>query len=134
MKPLVLALGCVLSLGVVGCGGEDKPAAAPPTAPPSTPPTALATVQGKLLMVGGPAPGVQEPAPGTLTIKRAASSVTAEIGEDGTFAIQLPEGRYRITATSPGYLEGRGLCVTDPAETTLTAGKTVTSDVYCSMK
>lgn len=58
----------------------------------------------------------------------------ADIGEDGSYVIQLAPGSYRITATSPSYNDSEGLCVTHPADTKLTAGKTVTADIVCPIK
>jgi hypothetical protein len=136
VKTTALALGCVLALGLSGCGGDDepKPKVAEPTAPPSSLPASVGTVQGRLLLVGGPAPGAESAAPGKLRITRPGSSVKADIGEDGTYAIQLAPGSYRITATSPKYDNSDGTCRTDPPVTVIAAGKTVTADVYCVMK
>jgi hypothetical protein len=133
VRSAALVLGCLLALGVAGCGGEDKPEASGPTAPPSALPASVGTVQGRLLMVGGPAPGAPDPVPGRLTIKGTGSTLHADIGKDGTYAIQLAPGRYRITATSPSIDDGAMTCTTAPATTTLTAGRTVTADVVCSV-
>lgn len=128
-----LALGFLLALGLTGCGGDDKPETSGRTAPPSTLPASVGTVQGRLLMVGGPAPGASDPISGRLTIKGTGSTLRADIGKDGKYAIQLAPGDYRITATSPSIDDGAMTCVTAPATTTLIAGKTVTADVVCSV-
>ena len=133
VKAAALALGCLLVLGLSGCGGSDEPEASGPTAPPTSPPASVGTVQGRLLMVGGPAPGTPDPVPGRLTIKGAGSTLHADIGKDGKYAIQLAPGRYRITATSPEVDDGAMTCTTTPATTELTAGRTVTADVACAV-
>ena len=133
VKLTALALSCTLGLAVAGCGGDNEPKITGPTAPPSSLPAAVGTVQGRLLLAGGPAPGSPVPMPGKLTIKGAGSTLHAEIGKDGRFAIQLVPGRYRITATSPNLNDGTMVCGTRPTTTTLTAGKTVTADVVCSV-
>lgn len=135
VKITALLVGTLLAATLVGCGGSDKPEAAPdPTAPPSTLPASVGTVEGKLMMVGGPAGTKPKPIAGKLVITGSESTVHADIGEDGAYAIQLAPGSYRITATSPGFDDGKAICVTEPADTKLLAGKTVTADVVCPVK
>ena len=84
-------------------------------------------------MVGGPHAGTAVPVSGKLTIKGAATNVSADIGKDGKYAIQLAPGRYRISATSPSYNNG-GQCNTAKQPTVITVGKTVTADILCQMR
>jgi len=136
VKPAALALGLLLALPLAGCGGDQPKAAEPttPTAPPSSLPAAVGTLQGKLLLVGGPAPGTPVPVAGKLTIDGNGSVVHADIAADGRFAIQLAPGVYQVSATSPRYNNSDGVCRTSPPVKVLASGKTVTVDVYCQMK
>lgn len=134
MRTIATAATVLLLAGLAGCGGTDsKPKpnnAAPPTAAPAT-----AMVQGRLVMVGGTAPGKGRPISGTVTFTGADGSVTkTQVDETGTFAIGLYPGTYTIAGTSPVFNDGKGRCITDPAKTKLVAGKTVTTDVACPVK
>lgn len=124
----------LLAATVAGCGGSDKPAAKAGTnAPPSTAP-ATATVRGRLLAVGGPAPGTARPVAGTVTFTGPNGSTTkTQVDKTGRFEIGLYPGTYRIRGSSPSFNDGAP-CATDPATTRLTAGTTVTADVYCQMR
>lgn len=134
MRTIAATAAVLLLTGLAGCGGTDsKPKpnnAAPPTAAPAT-----AMVQGRLLMVGGPAPGKGQPIAGTVTFTGPDGSVTkTQVDESGAFAIGLYPGTYTIAGTSPVFNDGKGRCITDPVKTKLAAGKTVTADVACPVK
>jgi hypothetical protein len=133
VKPAA-ALCAVLLLTVAGCGGG---AAKQPKANTSVPPTsapATGIVQGRLLAVGGPAPGDPRPMAGTVTfIGPDGSTAKAPVDKTGRFSIGLYPGLYRIRGSSPTFDRG-AVCSTRPASTTLIAGKTVTANVYCQMR
>ena len=132
VKLIPLFLGTLLAVTLTGCGGDDKPKVTEPTAPPSSLPAAVGTVQGQLKLSGGPS-GARFPAPGKLTISGNGSTLHADLGKDGKFAIQLAPGRYRISATSPNFYDNAATCRTSPSTTVIVAGKTVTADMVCSM-
>ena len=103
---------------------------------------AQGTVTGTIRLVGGPAPGVNEPAPGTVSVFTSAgltgkAVATAQAGTSGSFTVNLSPGTYYLAATSPRY----GI---DPAPSTppcralgptvVTTGGTVQADVICTMK
>jgi len=128
VKPTVLVLAALLSLSLTACGGDDEPPREKDPSSTPTLPVAVGTVQGALVThdMSGEA---TVPLPGKLTIKGpGGSSLTADITEDGRYAIQLAPGDYTITATSPQYV---GTCHTDPRVTTLVADETVETDVIC---
>ncbi len=129
------AAAVLLATTLTGCGGGDKPEPkAGPTAPPTSPP-ATGMVQGRLVTVGGPAPGTAKPVPGTVTFQGPDGSTTrTEVDESGRFAIGLYPGSYQIRGTSPTVQDGKLECSTEKPRTTLTAGRTVTADVLCSIR
>lgn len=134
MRILTAVFAVVLAAALAGCGGSDKTEAKPGTnAPPSSAP-ATAVVRGRLLAVGGPAPGTPRPMSGTVTITGPDGSTTkTQVDQTGTFEIGLYPGTYRIHGSSPSFDDG-ALCSTDPPSTKLAAGKTVTANVYCQMR
>jgi hypothetical protein len=129
----VRALLAVLVVAVVsgcGSGSTGKPSAASSAANPARsgsissqsiglgsqrPP--LGKIAGQLLFVGGPAPGLPRPRPavhGTVTFTvtgtaRDLSTVPVDI--HGAFSVHLSPGTYSITATSPDYDGGHGVCL-----------------------
>jgi len=134
VKSAPLAFGCVLLLALAGCGGGDD---SKPSSNTSLPPTGQPTgiLQGTLQTVGGPAPGKPEPIAGTVTITGPNGSTTkAQVDGAGAFAIGLYPGRYQVRGTSPLVNDGRTACTTKDSTVTLTAGKTVTVAVTCSLK
>jgi hypothetical protein len=93
------------------------------------------TLQGHLYGVGGPAPGVHEAWPGTITITRGETEQTADAGPDGAYAITLPAGTYAIVGHSPRFGDCAYRCISKPNKPqSITAGRTTTIDVYCPMK
>lgn len=86
---------------------------------------ATGDVAGRLLREGGPlGPGGQpgqRPMPGTVTFASAAHGrVTVRVGNSGTFSVQLPPGRYRVS----------GPC-SRPAPVTVTAHHTTHVKIIC---
>ena len=69
-------------------------------------------VTGKFVQVGGPAPGLPVPLPGTITARAATGQTfTASAGNDGRFTFSLPPGTYRVTGRSPLMQSGQMTCV-----------------------
>lgn len=60
-------------------------------------------VTGKLLRVGGPAPGSPVPLPGEVTLTNVTSGTkyATSAGSDGRFDLAVPPGTYQVTAKSP---------------------------------
>jgi hypothetical protein len=91
------------------------------------------TVEGRLLMVGGPPPGVQLPAAGTVIIKSSGGTrITVKVRADGRFKRHVPEGSYSLTGRSPQYNSSRVLCsAAHPVK--VRVGSSVSRDVLCQM-
>jgi len=73
-------------------------------------------VTGKFVRVGGPAPGLPFPLPGTITARAATGQTfTATAGDDGRFKLSLPPGTYRVTGRSPLMQSGQMICAATAA-------------------
>jgi hypothetical protein len=130
VKIATIAL-CALTLGALaGCGHENPPTIKVGASAPSPPPSGL--VQGRLLAVGGPAPGKPRPLAGTISFKGpGGSTATTQVDADGKFTIELSPGSYVITGTSPSYESNKGVCSTEKPSTAITASGSATADVLC---
>lgn len=92
--------------------------------------TTTGRVAGRLVSVGGPAPSAQGPLSGGTVTFAGGTLVAAKVDSHGRFSAQLRPGTYRVTATSPNYLGGHGLCVT-PGPLRVTAKGSTSVKVYC---
>ena len=93
------------------------------------------TVTGRLLRIGGPAPGSPVPLPGmvTATAPGGHPSSTVSVGKNGQFTIRnLPVGRYRLTGTSPLIDSGHATCRAAHSVRVRTA-RVSRADVICSI-
>jgi hypothetical protein len=91
------------------------------------------TVTGRLVMAGGPAPGVTVRVPGTITASSASRTHQASAAQDGSFTLVLPAGSYTLTGTSPQYNDGHGRCVaTAPVD--VREGAVTRADITCVMR
>lgn len=80
---------------------------------PSRAPQRGVTVMGILRMGGGPPPPVDIPIAGTVTATSSSGKrVSAVVGSEGTFTMQLAPGVYDFIGRSPKYLGGNGDCGT----------------------
>ena len=96
----------------------------------SSPAISVATINGTLEAVGGPAPGSPRPLPGNVTAAGRGHRYTASVGSTGAYTITLPVGTYTLTGRSPLYQSGTLDCqAEDPVA--VTSGGTVTANVYC---
>jgi hypothetical protein len=100
------------------------------------------TVSGTLRLVGGPAPGVEKPAPGTVSVFATSDLAgkpvaTAQALTSGKFVVRLSAGTYYLAATSPRF-RIQPVPKTPPCRGSRTAvvksGHTTRVDVICSMK
>jgi hypothetical protein len=93
------------------------------------------TITGRLLRVGGPAPGSPVPLSGSVTAAAPGGhpSATVSVGKNGRFTIRnLPVGRYRLTGTSPLIDSGHATC-SAAASVRLRTGRVSHADVICSI-
>lgn len=80
----------------------------PSTGYVSVAPSGDGTVTGMLRLVGGPAPGIDEPASGVVYAFTSSSLsgtqiAKAKTGSDGSFHLNLPPGTYYLAGTSPSF-------------------------------
>ncbi len=61
------------------------------------------------------------------------SNVAETLTSQGAFVIHLHPGTYKVTATSPDYNAGKGLCAA-PAPVRVTDGGLASVKVYCQIK
>src|SRR6476661_5964502 len=119
--PLVVVVALT---GCSGSGSTGKPLAASPGGDSTSPGSAssqsasqasqeppMGRVAGQLLFVGGPAPGLPRAVKQGMVTLSGAQTVKTPVDTHGAFSVLLSPGTYRITATSPDYNGGRGVCV-----------------------
>lgn len=89
---------------------------------------------GTLEAVGGPAPGVAHPLPGTITLSDPQlPATTITVGPDGKFSVPVIAGSYTITGRSPKYQRGNATC-SAPGPVNITLGATRQVTVTCQEK
>jgi hypothetical protein len=91
------------------------------------------TLTGHLYGVGGPAPGLPRPWPGTVTLTGPGVHRDVPVGASGSYSVMVPAGSYTVAGHSPLYGSGTGLCQAAGAAT-VTSGHSTTSDVLCQMR
>jgi hypothetical protein len=120
-KLLLITAGLAL---LAGCGQVANRAASPS---PSTTPPAHSGITGRVVISGGPYPGITQAYPNSkITVTDAAGKVvaTAVPKHDGTYTIDLPPGRYTATATPTS---GNPFFI--PAKVTVRAGHYTKADL-----
>lgn len=91
-------------------------------------------VRGTLDAVGGVAPGLPRPLPGTIRLRASNGTLfTATTGADGAFSLHVPAGSYTVTGSSPLIGGGAAVCQATTS-VSLSAGATVTTMVICQVK
>jgi hypothetical protein len=90
------------------------------------------TLTGHLYGVGGPAPGLPRPWPGTVTVTGPGVHRDVPVGARATYSVTVPAGRYTLVGHSPLYGSGAGLCQA-AGVATVTSGHTTKADVLCQM-
>ena len=129
VRSLVAAL-CVMSLAAAGCTSASGHSAS------------TGSVRGRLMMVGGPAPGRSVPVPGTVTAYTSPKLTGMPVGratadDDGNFVLTAPAGTYYLTGTSPEFVldppPATPPCHADHP-TVITKNTTSHADVHCQMK
>lgn len=97
---------------------------------------AVASLSGRLLWVGGPAPGSPTPHAGTVHVVGDGLDWYISAGRDGRWSFEGPAGTFTVTASSPGYLSAAGVPRSCRAghRVTLRWEKTTKVKVYCQLK
>lgn len=113
-----LPLIATMLLLLTGCGHAARQASS--VSPSATPPPVQSGITGRVLISGGPYPGITQAYPSSkITVTDSAGTVvaTAVPKHDGTYTIDLPPGRYTAKATptsgNPWFI---------PAKVTVRAG------------
>jgi hypothetical protein len=113
-----LALGVACLAGITAaCSGHNP---------------ADGTLTGHLYGVGGPAPGLARPWPGTVTLVGPGVHRDVPVGASGTYSVTVPAGSYTVTGHSPLYGSGTYACGATGAAT-VTNGHSTKADVPCQM-
>ncbi|MFN8195777.1 MAG: PASTA domain-containing protein [Nocardioidaceae bacterium] len=100
------------------------------------PAPAAASLTGRLLWVGGPAPGHPRPRPGTIHVVGEGLDKYIPVWPDGRWSFEGPAGTFTVTASSPGYLSANGVPDSCQAKgpVTLQYMRTTTANVYCQLR
>ncbi|MCW2784940.1 MAG: Carboxypeptidase regulatory-like domain [Marmoricola sp.] len=131
VKFAALALTLLALLGFAGCSSQKSPTFHITSGIPTNAPV-TGIVQGRLLAVGGPAPGKPRPIAGTVLFDGPdGSRAQTEVDATGRFAIGLAPGTYTLSGTSPSYGSGKSICRTLEAHVVLTSNGTTTANIYC---
>lgn len=94
------------------------------------PAPASAGLSGRLLWVGGLAPGTPEPHAGTVHIVGGGVDKYIPVGRDGRWSFDGPAGTFTVTGTSPGYPD---LCRA-VSRVTLSFLRPTKGNVYCQLR
>jgi hypothetical protein len=90
-----------------------------------------ASVNGQLLISGGPSPGTPRPSDGEVTARNASGqSFVVSVPATGKFTLQLPAGTYSLTGSSPQFGEGQYKCFAQRV-VMVSKGKSIHEDVFC---
>jgi hypothetical protein len=100
------------------------------TAACSTQAPADGTLTGHLYGVGGPAPGLPRPWPGTVTVTGPGVHRDVPVGASGIYSVMVPVGKYNVVGHSSLYQSGAGLCQA-AGVATVTSGHSTNADVLC---
>jgi hypothetical protein len=128
---LVVLLLCAASM-TAGCSGAN----APTTEVAASHATKVdGTLSGRLITVGGPAPGSPSPVAGAVTVTGGGVHLDVKVGLDGAYSVSLPAGRYTVVGHSPSVTaEGAAMPCPGRKEARVTPGATVVLDAVCSIK
>lgn len=100
------------------------------------PVSAQAILAGRLLWVGGPAPGSPRPHEGVVHVVGGGIDKFIRVQGDGRWSFRGPVGTFTVTGSSPGYLSAEGVpdaCRAD-RPVRLRYSRTTHADVYCQLR
>jgi len=90
------------------------------------------TLTGHVYGVGGPAPGLPRPWPGTVILAGPGIRRDIRVGASGSYSAMVSPGTYTVTGRSPLYESGAVLCRA-AGVATVASGHSTTADVLCQM-
>ena len=115
--------------GGVSPGSASISSGSPTAQGPST-----GTVTGQVLFVGGPAPGLPRALKnGGTVVFTGTPMVHAPLDTRGRYLVHLSPGAYRVTARSPDYINGHGVCEARRAIRVAIGGHAFVK-VYCQIR
>lgn len=100
---------------------------------PHTPPAGSGSLVGRIVMGGGPPPGVVIPVAGTVTVLGDGVDLQVTTDQSGWYAVDVPPGRYHVTARSNQFNGGTSDCFIARAGVVVREGVVVQSDPDCPM-
>lgn len=90
------------------------------------------SVEGQLLISGGPAPGKSRPSEGEVSARNeSGQSYAVSVPATGKFTLHLPAGTYSLTGSSPQFGNGQYKCLAQQ-KVTVSKGKSTHEDVICA--
>jgi hypothetical protein len=133
MKTSALALVlCVAAMVTVAC--SDQPMSVHEVGASNTS-TAQGRLTGRLVTVGGPAPGAAHPVGGKVTVAGRGVDIDVEVGQDGAYAVNVPVGRYKVTGQSPSVeVNDRETRCRSLKDAQVTSGAVAVLDAICPIK
>lgn len=91
-----------------------------------------ASVEGQLLISGGPPPGKSRPSEGEITARNVSGqSFAVSVPATGKFTLRLPAGTYSLIGTSPQFGSGRYKCLARQ-KVTVPQNKSTHENVVCA--
>jgi|ERR1035438_3503152 hypothetical protein len=94
----------------------------------------MGSIEGRLSISGGPAPGTDKPTSGNVKAidKRGATTSTAANGK-GQYMLHIEVGTYSLSGTSPNFDGGKIKCHA-LSKVTVSKDRTTTANTYCPEK
>ena len=96
------------------------------------------TLSGQLRGVGGMAPGINTPFPGSVHVTGPDVDTQVAVGSGGSWSLPVPAGTYTVEGHSPNLVWDGAEAPCRPAPSqqpaVVSAGQTTTVDVYCELR
>lgn len=132
-----LLLALALAPLATGCSGHQgstpRPSTSSRSADASETQMMKGTLSGHLVGVGGVAPGLPRPFPGTVTVIGPGFHRDISVRADGAYTVTVPPGSYTVVGHSPNLNSGKTACPALHAANVI-ADQETTADVACSLK
>jgi hypothetical protein len=129
-RSLALVL-CVAATVSVACSRQPMPA----DGVGASHAAATGKLTGRLIIVGGPAPGAAHPVAGRVAVTGNGVHVDVKVGEDGVYTVSVPPGRYQVTGHSPSVVvDDREAPCPSSKDARVTPGGAAVLDAICSIK
>ena len=101
-------------------------------------PASSGTLHGQLRGVGGIAPGINSPFPGSIPVTGSDVDTQVAVGPGGSWSLVVPAGTYTVEGRSPNLVWNGAEVPCRPASSqqpaVVSADQTTTVDVYCALR